>query len=264
MYTFVTSLNQEYWKSTSKTNLLSWDKYLSDSCEIVIYTEDNINLDAFSNRVTTKDLYKSCPQLLEFKEKYKDNPHYNGQIGRKLEGSSKAFKWNAIKFAHKTFAIFAEAKQQVSNTIVWLDADVLMHQPVTDARLSSLFPQTKAISYLGRPDTYDECGLMSFNLNLPFSKIFLEKYENEYKNGLEHLRETHDSWIFFQLRLGYEDQSMFHNLNPTPKDNKSPFNNSGINEFMVHTKGKNKERLQHKFMKRFLLQEARGKDPKHA
>ena len=41
MYTFVTSLNQEYWKSTSKTNLLSWDKYLSDSCEIVIYTEDN-------------------------------------------------------------------------------------------------------------------------------------------------------------------------------------------------------------------------------
>ena len=27
---------------------------------------------------------------------------------------------------------------------------------------------------------------------------------------------------------------------------------------MVHTKGKNKERLQHKFMKRFLLREARG------
>lgn len=264
MYTFVTSLNQEYWTSTSKTNLLSWDKNLANIADIVIYSEDAINTSSFSNRVIVKPLYKLCPELLEFKEKHKDDPHYNGQIGRKLEGSSKAFKWNAIKFAHKTFAIFAEAKQQVSGTVVWLDADVLMHQPVTTEYLKTLFPEDKAISYLGRPDTYDECGLMGYNLNHSFTREFLEKFENEYLNGLEHLRETHDSWVFYQLRLAYEDQSLFHNLNPTPKDNKSPFNNSGIKDYMVHTKGKNKERLQHKFIKRFLLEEARKEKQKNA
>jgi len=257
MYTFVTSLNKEYWNSTSKTNLLSWDKNLTDLADIVIYSEDPIDISGFSNRVFVKPLYELCPELVEFKTKHADDPHYNGQVGRKLEGSSKAFKWKAIKFAHKTFAIFAEAKQQVDNTVVWLDADVLMHKPVTTEYLNELFPKDKAISYLGRPEAYDECGLMSYNLKHEFTREFLNKFEQEYLNGLEHLRETHDSWVFYQLRLSYEDQELFNNLNPNPIDNKSPFNNSGINEYMVHTKGKNKERLQHKFIKRFLLEEAR-------
>jgi hypothetical protein len=257
MYTFVTSLNKEYWNSTSKTNLLSWDKNLTDIADIVIYSEDAISLDLFSNRVTYKNLYELCPELVDFKNKYADNPHYNGRIGTKHESSSKAFKWKAIKFAHKTFAIFAEAKQQVDSTVVWLDADVLMHKPVTLEYLQNLFPEEKSISYLGRPEAYDECGLMSYNLKHKFTREFLEKFENEYLNGLEHLRETHDSWVFYQLRLGYKDQTPFHNLNPNPVDNKSPFNNSGIKDVMVHTKGTNKERLQHKFLKRFLLEEAR-------
>ena len=257
MYTFVTSLNKEYWTSTSKTNLQSWDKNLTDVADIVIYSEDDIDLSGFSSRVTVKNLYQLCPELVEFKNKHAQDPHYNGQVGRKLEGSSKAFKWNAIKFAHKTFAIFAEAKQHQTRTIVWLDADVLVHKPLTTEYLKELFPPDKAISYLGRPEAYDECGLMSYNLQHNLTKEFLSKFEDQYLTGLDHLRETHDSWVFYQLRLGYNDQSLFHNLNPTPKDNKSPFNNSGINEYMVHTKGKNKERLQNKFIKRFMLQDAR-------
>ena len=157
----------------------------------------------------------------------------------------------------KTFAIFEEAKHLDKGKLFWLDADVLMHNKIDHDYLDYLLPDTKAISYLGRPKEYDECGLMGYNLNTSFAKDFLKKYENEYATGLEHLRETHDSWIFFQLRLGYEDQTPFLNLNPTPKDNKSPFNNSGINSHMVHTKGKSKERLQQKFLKRFALQKAR-------
>ena len=71
---------------------------------------------------------------------------------------------------------------------------------------------------------------MGYNLNTEFAKDFLTKFENEYKTGLEHLRETHDSWVFFQLRLGFEDQTPFLNLNPTPKDNKSPFINFSMKD----------------------------------
>ena len=139
-----------------------------------------------------------------------------------------------------------------------------MHNTIDHAYLDYLLPDSKAISYLGRPNEYDECGLMGYNLNTRFAKEFLASFENEYLGGLEHLRETHDSWVFFQLRLGFEDQTPFLNLNPTPKDNKSPFNNSGINSHMVHTKGKSKERLQQKFLKRFALQKAREQREKIA
>ena len=50
---------------------------------------------------------------------------------------------------------------------------------------------------------------MGYNLDNTFAKDFLKRYENEYTGGLEHPRETHDSWIFLQLRLGYEDQTFF-------------------------------------------------------
>jgi len=253
MYTIITSLNKKYWDDTSQVNVKSWDTLLGPEAQIVIYTEDQIDTSMLSDRVIVRDLYTHAPELVKFKDKHKDNPHYNGQIGRKLEGSSKAFKWNAIKFAHKTFAIFSEMKLQDSGWLIWLDADVLMHQPVDKEYLEYLCPPDKSISYLGRPEAYDECGLMGYNLDSDVAVEFLEKFEAEYVNGLDHLRETHDSWVFFQLRLAYEDQTPFHNLNPTPKDNKSPFNNSGINERMIHTKGKSKDRLQQKFLKRFKL-----------
>ena len=108
MYTFVTSLNKAYWNSTSKININSWVECLPEDVNIVIYSEEEIDIGIFPEpRVSLKPLY-DCKPLLEFINKHKDDPHYNGQIGCKLEGSSKSFKWKGIKFAHKTFAIFEE------------------------------------------------------------------------------------------------------------------------------------------------------------
>ena len=138
-----------------------------------------------------------------------------------------------------------------------------MHEQITSEFLLEKFPANKSIVYLGRPETYDECGLVGYNLDKPFAKEFISKFELAYNNGLDDYRETHDSWIFYQLRLSYKDQTEFLDLNPTPLNNKSPFNNSGINEVMVHTKGKNKDKLQQKFLKRFALAKARGERDAH-
>ena len=254
-YTIVTSLNKAYLNDTAKINLESWIRNLPEDVKVVAYSEEDLR---YKNRaIEFRNLYEEAPELVEFKNKYKDNPNYNGKIGTKLEGNLKAFKWKGIKFAHKTYAIFSEAKKRDSGWLIWLDADVLMHETVTHEWLSSKFPSNKSIVYLGRPEAYDECGLMGYNLDKQFARNFLQKFEGEYNNGLEGYRETHDSWIFYQLRLAYKDQSEFLDLNPDPPNNKSPFNNSGINEVMVHTKGKNKEKLQNKFLKRFELQRMR-------
>ena len=85
--------------------------------------------------------------------------------------------------------------------LFWLDADVLMHNTIDHAYLDYLTPDSKAISYLGRPNEYDECGLMGYNLNTRFAKEFPRSFENEYLNGLEHPRETHDSWVFFPIEV---------------------------------------------------------------
>lgn len=254
-YTIVTSLNKEYLNDIAKVNLESWVRHLPQDVNVIAYSEEDLR---YKNRdITFRNLYTEAPNLVEFKEKYKDNPNYNGKLGTKLEGNSNAFKWKGIKFAHKTYAIFSERKYQSTGWLIWLDVDVLMHQPVTYEWLEDQFPADKSICYLGRPETYDECGLMGYNLDREFANNFLNKFESEYDNGLEGYRETHDSWIFYQLRLEHQDQSEFFDLNPNPENNKSPFNNSGINAVMVHTKGKKKQKLQNKFLKRFELAEAR-------
>ena len=254
-YTIVTSLNKQYLNDTAKVNLESWVKNLPSDVNIIAYSEEDLRYK--NNFIEFRDLYSEAPELVAFKETYKDNPHYNGQIGKKLEGNKKAFKWKGIKFAHKTYAIFSASKKLDSGWLIWLDSDVLMHETVTPDFLAERFPLTKSIVYLGRPEAYDECGLVGYNLDRPFGREFVKLFEQEYNNGLDNYRETHDSWIFYQLRLSFKDQTEFLDLNPNPPNNKSPFNNSGLNEVMVHTKGAKKEKLQNKFLKRFELQKIR-------
>ena len=73
MYTIVTSLNQKYWDETSKINIQSWAQFLPPEVKIVIYSEDDINLETLKDRVTLKNIYKTCPKLLEFKNKLRFN-----------------------------------------------------------------------------------------------------------------------------------------------------------------------------------------------
>jgi len=66
---------------------------------------------------------------------------------------------------------------------------------------------------------------------------------------IENLQETHDSFIFDNVRL-QKDQKLFHDLNSRSETNKPPFPRTALKETMVHTKGLNKEKLQKKFLKK--------------
>lgn len=248
MYTIITSLNKEYWERISKVNIESWIKRLPTNINIVVYSEDKIN---FSHpRIKIYDLYTESPDLVNFINLHKNNPHYNGT----KEEYPRAFRYNGIKFAHKTFAIFKEAQRQ-KGYLIWLDADILMFDNIDEVFLNKIFPKNKSIVYLGRPFEYDECGVVGYNLETNFTKNFLKKFKSAYTNGLDDYRETHDSWIFYQLRLSYADQSQFLNLNTNTESNKHPVNYSPLKDKMVHNKGDGKERLQKKFIKRHKLGE---------
>lgn len=253
MIKFVTSINKKYWDQGFDFNLDTWLHFFPRNVKIVIYSEDKIENKPAQKNLEWKDLYSTCPKLVEFKEKHKDNPHYNGE---RVKQDRLKFRWNAIKFAHKVFPFVNEVKDQNTGKIVWLDADVLAHEKLTDSFFEEVCPNNYALSYLGRPGTWSECGWMYYNLDNSVAQDFLKKYEDVYtSNKLEELTETHDSFVFDHVMSTFEDRSQFLNLNTNMKTNKHPFHESPLRKCLTHHKGHNKERKQEKMIKRYNLRD---------
>ena len=249
-YNVISSANQKYWESGSRINTLTWDLNLASYINIHTYAEDKLDTTGFSTRCHWYDLYNECSDILEFKEKYKDDPHYNGT----KETGLQAYKFNAIKFAHKTFPIFDLAKKLNTGWLMWVDSDVIIYKTLEKDFLNQICPQSKAITYLGRPSMYSECGFIGFNLDMPETKIFLERFKDFYTSGnLSNIRETHDSFVFDQVMESFSDKTKFYNLNTYAKTNKHPFLQSVLKERMTHAKGLEKLRVQRKYLKRFKM-----------
>ena len=102
------------------------------------------------NHVTLKRL-EEVPELMAFKEKWKNVPKANGDVTSdpvrsKRKDAGKGFKWNAIRFAHKVYAIFDAAKNTDADILVWMDADMVCHSPITMSTLQRLISSVQVIS----------------------------------------------------------------------------------------------------------------------
>ena len=247
-YHVVTSLNKKYWDNGSEKNIKSWDKLFPRNVQIHIYSEDG-PLEGLSSRVSWYNLYETCPDLVNFIDTHKDDPHYNGERG---PSETQKYKWNAVKFAHKTFALF-HAATYAENYLIWMDADVLCFRNFNQEFLNRVCPKNAIASYLGRPTTHSECGFVGYNLNHKYGIEFLQHFESYYKdNNLSELSQTHDSFVFDYARNNFHSKEFF-DLNKGAKTNKHPFNQSALRQFLTHTKGHNKQRKQEKFLKRLAL-----------
>lgn len=253
-YTIVTSLNQAYWDKGSDFNIMSWDKNFPKEVEIHIFSETPIkgvpaNL---SKRVIWhNNLYTEVPELKEFIEKHKDDPHYNGYEGKPYPDKQR-YKFNAVKFAHKTFPLFY-SKKYTSDWLIWLDADVMCYKETPIEFFNSVCNNDLSVIYLGRPDRHSECGFVAYNFNKN-GKEFLEHFESYYyESRLSSLEQTHDSFVFDIAMKTFHDKRAFLNINKNAINNKHPFHSSRLREHLVHNKGHNKERKQLKFKKRYNL-----------
>lgn len=246
-YSVVTSFNLKYYQEIAKNNILLLDKFWPTTDSINLYHQLNNTDNIFSSRVKWFDLYKMCPELPEFAEKWKEHPKANGTHSTK---PGMAFRWNAIKFCHKTFAIWHQAKQQQSGWLIWLDCDTIVKKPLTESFLQSVCPANYSISFMGRPGKYSECGFIGFNLDRPETRIFLSEWENLYLSGeFINLKETHDSWTFDYLRL-QKPENLFFNVNSKAISRKNPFAQSLLGDYIAHAKGDSKEKTTKKIMNR--------------
>ena len=157
--------------------------------------------------VTLFDLASVQP-LNEFKNKWKNVPKANGDVSNdpirsKRKDSGKGFKWDAVRFAHKVYAIFDCAKQTDADILIWMDADTICHSPITMTDIQRLIPADKDLCFLGRRGKFSECGLYAMNLRSEAVQNFLKRFQQMYddaENGIFQQDEWHDSFIFDVVR----------------------------------------------------------------
>lgn len=174
--------------------------------DLIVYAEDCIVTQSAPN-LRVLDLHRDSPELVAFKTKWHSVPKANGDVSadptrNHRKDAAKGFKWNAVRFAHKVYAIFAAA-HAATDWLVWMDADTVCHSPITIKQLHHLCPTTADICFLGRNGKYTECGLYAMNLRSAGTMDFLKEFQRVYddaENGIFTMKEWHDSFVFDVVR----------------------------------------------------------------
>jgi hypothetical protein len=115
----------------------------------------------------------------------------------------KAFKWQAVRFAHKVYAIFHAARTCRAEWLIWMDADMVCHSKINTQKLDQFFPDTIDLCYAGRSNKFTECGLYGMHLTSSVTQEFLNEFQRMYddaENGIFTLKEWHDSFVFDAVR----------------------------------------------------------------
>jgi len=194
---------EQYGKRMIDTFLKNWP----DTIKLYVYAEDCEVTEKAPNLIV-KDLHESSADLVNFKNKWRGIPKANGDVSKdpirsKRRDSGKGFKWDAVRFSHKVYAIFSCAKECNTEWLMWMDADTICHSPITMQNLNSMIPQDKDLCFLGRKGKFSECGLYAMHLTSERTKNFLKLFQNFYddaENGIFKLAEWHDSFVFDAVR----------------------------------------------------------------
>lgn len=209
------------------------------------------------NHVTLKRL-EEVEELMAFKNTWHGVPKANGDVSadpvRSLrKDAGKGFKWHAVRFAHKVYAIFDCAKNIDADILIWMDADTICHSPITIQDLYRMIPAESELCYLGRKGKYSECGLYSMNLRSANVQAFLKEFQRFYdqaEQGIFQLAEWHDSFVFDAVRVKFPQMKQLdwaahlHDIRPklgSSQGEGHPLINSEWGAWLDHLKGGRKK-----------------------
>lgn len=221
----VTTCNSEGYDRYGRRMIESCDRHFPDDVALWVYAE-GFKPEVPSKRVIAVDLLQSCPDLVAFKERHSDNPSAHGE---ELRGKRPwvrvkwnrtnsrlpklkikwidwgiGYRWDAIRFSHKCFAIFDAAKRSEADVLCWMDADVLVFQDTPRSFIEGLVPPDCLLGFLKRPGC-SECGLVAYNLRHPAIDEFFAAFRSLYtQDALFREREYHNSWLFDVVRRRFE------------------------------------------------------------
>ena len=258
----ITTFHPEGMKVYGQRFIDSFAQNVAKGIKLVVYAEDCTPVNPDPGQITILDAKQELPKLNAFKERWKDDPKANGIPPEHIKAKRprdwhKDFKWHAIRFANKTYAVFdACAKNYgTGRWIVWMDADTYIHSPWSLKQFEELLPYNNWLTYVGRgkgSQTWPECGFYGINMNHPVGCSFVEEFERMYEdadNGIFTLEEWHDSYVFGELLnkdfADFKDTALDYSANIYNKTAKTgggghPLINSALGKWMDHMKGDRK------------------------
>lgn len=230
----------------------SFSKNIDKNIKLYLYAEDCTPV-VNDDRIVLLDQKKELPKLVAFKERWKNDPKANGIPpadikARRPKDWHKEFKWHAIRFANKVYAVFDAAQRCDTDWLIWLDADTFVHSPATYNELLRFTPDRAWMSYLGRGKKWPECGFYGINLKTDAGQEFLKRFERVYEdaeNGIFKMEEWHDSFVFEEVRKEIQAKHSkvpFLNISGDVVNGEGhPFINCDLGKYFDHLKGDRKE-----------------------
>ena len=226
--------------------------------KLLVYAENCKPINPDPSRITILDAKEVLPKLNQFKSTWGHVPKANGDVSNEPQRHTrrdwmKEFKWDAVRFANKTYAVY-DAVQRSKDWCVWMDADTFVHSTWTYEQFLELLPKEAYITYVGRgkgSQTWPECGFYGLNLNHPVCHEFLKEFERMYEdaeNGMFLLDEWHDSYIFGEvLKMFNQVPSHDYSADMYLREAKSgggghPLINGPLGKWIDHVKGGRKEK----------------------
>ena len=241
-FSAVTSFNLKT-QSYGIDMLESYFKFWPDECILFACLEETSNLDdkKVKDKINILNFDEEIPEYRSFAAKYF---HKN---------NDKNYRFDALKFAHKIFAIQKAISLCKTQYLIWLDADIKTVKVVNYKFLNSLVKPNHYMSYLGREHVqkesirYSETGFMIFDLYHKHHKAFWSLMDEMYKGGkLFNLDEWTDSWVLDHVRKHFEKSFKLKNINLCDFGLKDVGNESHVfvgsilGDYMDHKKGPRK------------------------
>ena len=180
-------------------------------------------------------LAAAAPGLPAFKARYPQS-RFHGRVNGTYD-----MRFDAVRFAHKVYAIAVAAERCDADVLVWLDADTVTHEPVTAGWLDGLIGGAD-IACLLRSAKYTECGFVMYRLN-DKGREFIRRFVGLYDSGaLFRLAEWHDSFAFDHVRIEMQEKDglTVASLSGEAAHRGHPFVNCDLASVMDHCKGSRK------------------------
>lgn len=207
--TVVTTFHEAGMKLYGQRFIDSFAERVDKRIRLFVYAENCKPVNPDDEQIRIFDAGLALPKLNAFKLRWRNDPKANGKPpadirARRPKDHHKEFKWDAIRFANKTYAVY-DAAARSRDWCVWMDADTFVHSDWSYEEFKECLPDTSWITYVGRgkgSQTWPECGFYGMNVKDPVCKEFLAEFERMYENadeGIFLLEEWHDSYVFGKI-----------------------------------------------------------------
>ena len=236
---------EKYGRRMIQTFLQTWPS----DVKLYVYPENCAVVESAPNLIV-RDLHQSSPELVAFKEKWKNDPKARGEVAmgpkdRKGKQPGIGFRWDAIRFSHKIYSVCHAAANTDADVLLWMDADMVCHTPVPQHFLEKMAGTHIGLGFLGRENKFTECGLYSMSLKNPATQEFLKEFQLAYDSGrLFTMKEWNDCWVFDivrdEIKKLHPDWFWYNWSKGLIKGEGHPLVNSPWGAYLDHLKGNRK------------------------